>query len=582
MRQPGTPSNEGARQQALDRTRLIEKGSDTRFDNLTEIARHALSVPIVLVTLVDRDRQWFKSIQGLDVTETGRDISFCGHAVNADEPLIVNDAADDPRFADNPLVTGAPYIRFYAGIPLREASGYPLGTLCIIDREPRHLTGAELESLRSLARLAEELILQDQFQEHNARQLALQKQQELEQTNRALSLLNHIAFDLKGGISDQIQRALVLGKDYLGMEIAIVSEVDNQTYTVRWCDVPPGVDLEPGQTFNLGDTYCDLVMRHDGEIAINHMRQSIFHNHPCYAAFSLESYLGTHLQGEDHVLGTVNFSSPFPRTPFNESERLFIRLLSRWIATRMAVLDDIRARSKLEAMKSQFIATVSHELRTPLTSISGSLKLLKSGTAGTLPPKAQSLTEVAERNSSRLSQLINDLLDMEKLISGKLRVRSQVQALKPIVDEAMVTNRDLGLHNEVTIDCTTGVPDLLVDVDAQRLIQALSNLLSNAVKFSPRGATVQIRMAEEEGYVNIAVEDSGPGVPRDFRDQLFQRFAQADGTDTRRQPGTGLGLAITRELMEQMAGAVSYRAAPEQGSIFTLTLPVVQRAEGDA
>ncbi len=110
-------------------------------------------MPIALVSLIDADRQWFKSRQGLDACETGRDISFCGHAILQDDPLVVPDALEDPRFADNPLVTGEPKIRFYAGMPLRLSSGFRVGTLCLIDRKPRRLEPEDLVLFRDLARL---------------------------------------------------------------------------------------------------------------------------------------------------------------------------------------------------------------------------------------------------------------------------------------------------------------------------------------------------------------------------------------------------------------------------------------------
>ena len=137
MKAPKTPDNETERQQALDDSGLLAEGSEERFDRITRLACHTFSVPIALVSLIDRDRQWFKSRQGLDATETPRDISFCGHAIHHSEPLVVEDTLEDERFFDNPLVTSAPDIRFYAGAPLHTETGHRLGTLCLIDRQPR-------------------------------------------------------------------------------------------------------------------------------------------------------------------------------------------------------------------------------------------------------------------------------------------------------------------------------------------------------------------------------------------------------------------------------------------------------------
>ncbi len=148
---PALHPEEAARQAALDALGLLDKPGERRFDAITEAAREAFGVEIALVTLVDRDRQWFKSAQGLALTETGRDISFCGHAILAREIFQVENACQDERFSDNPLVTGPPYVRFYAGIPVHTAEGLPLGTLCLIDSKPRRLNSVERMRLRSLA-----------------------------------------------------------------------------------------------------------------------------------------------------------------------------------------------------------------------------------------------------------------------------------------------------------------------------------------------------------------------------------------------------------------------------------------------
>lgn len=147
-----TPHNESERLRALRACEILETESDRGFDELVELASQIFDVPIALVSLIDEDRQWFKAKVGLTVCETGRDVSFCGHAVAARELLVVNDARADERFADNPFVTEPPHIRFYAGAPLIDDEGHALGTLCLIKDEPRDFTDEEAETLRLLAK----------------------------------------------------------------------------------------------------------------------------------------------------------------------------------------------------------------------------------------------------------------------------------------------------------------------------------------------------------------------------------------------------------------------------------------------
>ncbi len=155
MKKPDIPQNERARLQALQALEILDTSPEERFDRLTRMARRLFDVPIALVSLVDTDRQWFKSNTGLSVRETPRDISFCGHAILGDDVFIVSDAAEDERFLDNPLVSDDPKIRFYAGCPLRVSDGSKLGTLCIIDQRPRKLNADDLETLKDLAAMAE-------------------------------------------------------------------------------------------------------------------------------------------------------------------------------------------------------------------------------------------------------------------------------------------------------------------------------------------------------------------------------------------------------------------------------------------
>ena len=151
MQPPAKPRDERTRLETLRSLKLLDTSPSERFDRLTRIARRMFGVPVSLVSLVDDNRQWFKSRQGLDATETPRDISFCGHAILGDDIFIVPDATKDNRFVDNPLVTDDPNIRFYAGVPLVVSNGSKIGTLCIIDEKPREFSEEDLELLRDLA-----------------------------------------------------------------------------------------------------------------------------------------------------------------------------------------------------------------------------------------------------------------------------------------------------------------------------------------------------------------------------------------------------------------------------------------------
>lgn len=158
MREPALPIDETARLMSLHSLRVLDTPSEERYDRLTRMAKRLFNVQIALVSLVDSERQWFKSKQGLEACETSRAISFCGHAILGREIFVVSDASKDPRFADNPLVTDGPEIRFYAGCPIRDPGGFNIGTLCIIDPEPREMSTDDMDALKDMAEMVEDEI----------------------------------------------------------------------------------------------------------------------------------------------------------------------------------------------------------------------------------------------------------------------------------------------------------------------------------------------------------------------------------------------------------------------------------------
>lgn len=225
--------------------------------------------------------------------------------------------------------------------------------------------------------------------------------------------------------------------------------------------------------------------------------------------------------------------------------------------------------------KSEFVSTVSHELRTPLTAIQGALGLIAGKALGDIPPAMEQMVEMANQNSQRLTLLINDLLDMEKLASGKLELMLRVQPLMPLVEQAIGSTKEFAHRLDVSFVLDQQKNDIDVNVDGNRLQQVLINLLSNAAKFSPTGGQVHVSSLLQGSTIRISVRDTGPGVPEEFRSHIFERFSQADSSDTRRKGGTGLGLAISKDLIERMDGAIGFSSENGQGACFYIELPVL-------
>jgi len=234
---------------------------------------------------------------------------------------------------------------------------------------------------------------------------------------------------------------------------------------------------------------------------------------------------------------------------------------------------DLSRQHEIERMRSEFLSTVSHELRTPLTSICGALGLLQSGAAGALPEKASAMARIAYKNSERLVRIINDILDIGKLEAGQVAFECTGVRLSELLQQSIEANATYADKYGVRLELDDGSNGEQAFVDPNRVIQVITNLLSNACKFSPRGAVVRVRARPLASMLRVEIEDSGPGIPEEFQNRIFQKFSQADASTARRFEGTGLGLSIARKLIEGMGGLIGFKTVIDQGTVFYIEVP---------
>jgi PAS domain S-box-containing protein len=246
-----------------------------------------------------------------------------------------------------------------------------------------------------------------------------------------------------------------------------------------------------------------------------------------------------------------------------------------------ALTSDISDRKAIERMKDEFIAVVSHELRTPLTSIHSSLKILTTGKLGNLSEKGQRMLQIADEQTERLVRLVNNVLDLQRIQSGKVKMNKQACQVTDLMIEAVQTMQAMAQEQQVKL--LVEPVTLLVWADHDYILQTLTNLISNAIKFSPPKSTVWLSASKQTNshrqqpktipYITFAVKDEGQGIPGDRLESIFERFQQVDSSDSRKKGGTGLGLAICRQIVEGHGGQIWAESCLEEGSSFYFTLP---------
>lgn len=399
--------NEKARIAALCELNVLDTPNEERFDRITRIAKQYFEVDIVLVSLVDVNRQWFKSAQGLDVDQTPRDISFCGHAIQSEELFIIPDAHADDRFADNPLVTGAPFVRAYAGYPIAAPGGEIVGTLCLIHREPRTF-----------------------------------------------------------------------------------SEVEKQTLV----DLGKCVEVELKRT---------------------------------------------------HLLKL-------------EAEARQLAEMAR----------------EASAAKSEFLSNMSHELRTPLNSILGFAQLLLMSQRNPLDERqSKHVAQIAE-GGQYLLNLIDGLLDLEKVETGKIHFNIMDVMVQDVLDDCVSLIESHAEKSNIKVFAPRQDTDLRIETDPIRLKQMLLNLLSNAVKYNHEGGEVRLMLepAEKDGYLRFKISDTGQGIVAEKQQDVFVPFNRL-GAERSSVEGSGIGLALTKRIAEALGGEVGFVSAQGKGSTFWIDLP---------
>ena len=652
------PPDEAERIAELHALGILDTPPEERFDRITRTAQRLFDVPIVLVSLVDVDRQWFKSCIGLHMPETDRSISFCAHALLGDEPLVIPDVRADERFADNPLVTGEPFIRFYAGQPLRSGRGRKVGTLCVIDRQPRTVRAADLEALRDLGAWAEMELNRVEMTQ------ALRIKRESEAEVRAImeSVADGIVvFEGAGVIVSANAAAERLLSAATGELVGHPIDQHLADAGVRERIARDLAKPEQGGARLASQPWDVDVCRTDGscfraEICVGQLAgraprfvASVRDVTEREKAREVQARLAAIVEGSDDAIygwgldGTVTLWNPsaerlygytaqeiigqpiariVPPAQRKQFRQLFERLQQGEpvghqesvrvrkdgtqveVALSLALIrdargqvigaasiaQDITARRRLEAQvqrsladqaraimelerlnkaKSDFVSIVSHEFRTPLTGITGFSEVLRDEELS-----AEEVHEYAadiHKDAQRLARLINDMLDLDRLESGRFELRLESVDVNALVREVADNFRGSSATHPVRLELDLSLDPLRADRD--KITQVLTNLLSNAIKYSPGGGAVLVTTRRVEGAIQLSVQDHGIGIPVEALEVVFERYARVETGVGRRVQGTGLGLPIIRQIARLHGGDAWAESTLGVGSIFHVRLP---------
>lgn len=280
------------------------------------------------------------------------------------------------------------------------------------------------------------------------------------------------------------------------------------------------------------------------------------------------------------VLGQNNTANPIEITITKPGARpATLELSAKGITMaegekRLIMLQDVTQRHELETMKQEFLAMVSHDLRTPLSSIDLFLHLVQRLAYDSLPPAVRDNLSIAERSTKRLLNLVNDLLDIDKLQTGKLLMTFKTTAMSEIIEQSVNAVKNFADQRKVKIDIAEN--EIEIEADDERLIQVLVNLLSNAIKFSPDGSTVLISSVKDGDWAEVRVKDQGRGVPDSHKASIFEKYKQVEKSDSRRGVGTGLGLPICKAIIQQHGGEIGVESGGDAGSTFWFRIPLLQ------
>ena len=529
---------ENERLASLESLNILDTLPEAAFDEITMLASQICETPIALVSLVDEKRQWFKSRRGLDATETSRDFAFCAHAILEDKTFIIPDSSKDERFHDNPLAMGGPHVVFYAGAPLLSPDGYPIGTICVIDRKPKKLSASQELALRYLSNQITRLLeLRTQLSQQEKMNSKLEfKKVAIENSSEGVVLqsadfrivdFNQAALEILGLSADQLT-----GK----------TSMDPDWHAIREDGSPfPGEQHPAILTLKTGEKQKAIVM---GVAAKNkELRWIQINSAPIFK------------EGSQQATYSVTSFSDITKIKSLENER---QMLAAKIvdSAKMTVLGEMAG-------------GIAHEINTPLAVINTKTSLLMEDVKNNALSPENLIVQLGKikTTAERISKIVKGLSLFSRNSAGDQHVEI---SLSDVIESTLDLCQEKIAFSQTSLEIKIA-EDLLVDGKSAELSQVMMNLIGNAIDAVQNLSEkwIKVSVAKAEGKALISVCDSGNGIPVEILDKIMNPFF----TTKEVGKGTGLGLSISRGIVTSHGGKLYYDKN-SKNTCFVMELPL--------
>lgn len=582
MKAPQIPENEEQRIEQLYRYQMLDTQPEQVFDDLTKLAAQICDCKISVISLVDHNRQWFKSKYGLDAPETSREISFCGHVILNDQLMEVPNTKEDDRFHDNPLCIDAPNIQFYAGAPLINPLGYRIGTICVIDDKPKKLTDFQKEFLKTLSR---QVITLFELSERE-RQVRIMHSQ-LQAINELRATYIDLSFDRKMYFDYLLKSLLQLTQSGYGFIGEIKTDEQNNPYlkTYSLTDISWNEETKAfyqkyktlGLEFKNLNTLFGHVIRSEQPLITNEPQKhpsssGLPKGHPPLNAFmGLPIYFAGKMIA---MVGLANKENGYEQTDYLNIKE-YLQVAGEMINAHQKQVE-LEQQQKMTnhsaklASIGEMAAGVVHEINNPLTIVKSNVKFIKDilNRSGNLSIEVSEKIQKVNIATERIIEIVKGLRNFSRSDESQFTQFDFTQ----LIEETVGLVREIYSKDGITLTYENNIVEQIHYFGNRgRIQQVLMNLITNA-KDATEGKdlrNIEVRFDQKTNSYLLSVKDNGSGIPEELKAKIFEPFFTTKDANK----GTGIGLAMVQSIIREHQGQIIIDSALNQGSEFQIEFP---------